>query len=343
MENSFNFVNMNSNDNFSDFDGADIQELIYQLDKYYLELRDKLNFNPNITFGLELEHENISKISKRAYTDKFYRLNLFNEDWRLDEDGSLNNGFEIISPILKDTIKNWKDLSVICEFINKYAEVGPHTAGHVHVGTQVLGYKLNDWLKFLKLWAVYENIIYRFTYGEYLTKLFGITYCEPYAVNFLGMSNTYNNYSYLDIESLIGHLSRNRSQAVNFQNVDYYSKRFEDGNTIEFRCPNGSLNPVVWQNNVNLFISLLKYSKSKNFDFDTIEKRNLMDLYAVSSKRYKLYDQIFLPQAIEFCDLVFKKNIDKIYFLKQYLKGFETDNYTFGKIKKTSEFTKIKK
>lgn len=35
----------------------------------------------------------------------------------------------------------------------------------------------------------------------------------------------------------------------------------------------------------------------------------------------KLYGEIFLPEALEFSDMIFDNNLDKVYFLKQYLKN----------------------
>ena len=37
--------------------GIDLQELLYRLDNYYLELRDHLGLSNNDTFGLEIECE----------------------------------------------------------------------------------------------------------------------------------------------------------------------------------------------------------------------------------------------------------------------------------------------
>ena len=51
-----------------------------------------------------------------------------------------------------------------------------------------------------------------------------------------------------------------------------------------------------------------------------------------------MYDEIFLDQALEFADLIFTNNLDKIYFLKQYLKGFELAN---EKKKIADPFTRI--
>ena len=341
MENNFTFFNLNGKDEFSKLNGSDLQELIVQLNDYYLDLRESLGFDKSITFGLELEFEKM-KVKVETLFDIFSKLEV-SYLWNNSSDGSLVKGWEIQSPIFKDNPDTWRELSTVCEFVSSYAKVGKHCAGHVHVGTHVLGYEIDTWLKFLKLWSVYENIIYRFSYNEYLNKLPGICYCSPTAVKFYDLMKSYSERKDTDIDDLICSLSHERAQAVNFQNVNTNHKRQYYGNTIEFRCPNGTLNPVVWQNNVNLFAKLILYSKSNNFDEDIIEKRNNKELSRVCEPRYSLYNQIYLEQALELCDLIFDRNIDKIYFLKQYLKSFQTVDSEDKKMKKTLKFTKSKK
>ena len=114
--------------------------------------------------------------------------------------------------------------------------------------------------------------------------------------------------------------------AVNFNHIDcdFESdlKRIEEFRkrcTIEFRCPNGTLDPAIWQNNVNLFAKMLYYSGSTSFDDDTVQKRHEIILTRFADLQY--YDEIYLEQALEFCDIVFTNNLDKINFLKQYLKS----------------------
>jgi len=45
------------------------------------------------------------------------------------------------------------------------------------------------------------------------------------------------------------------------------------------------------------------------------------------------YSEIFLDQALELSDMIFDTNLDKIYFLRQYLKSYEVGNYIFEKAK----------
>ena len=48
--------------------------------------------------------------------------------------------------------------------------------------------------------------------------------------------------------------------------------------------------------------------------------------------------RMFLKKAIELGDLIFDNNLDKVYFLRQYLKSFEIGNNTLEKAK---QFTKV--
>ena len=47
-----NFINLNSNDQISSMNKKDLNEFLRLLNSYNLELREKLNFDNNITFGM---------------------------------------------------------------------------------------------------------------------------------------------------------------------------------------------------------------------------------------------------------------------------------------------------
>ena len=46
------------------------------------------------------------------------------------------------------------------------------------------------------------------------------------------------------------------------------------------------------------------------------------------------YSFLYLEQAIEFVDMIFDNNLDKIYFLKQYIKDISEEERSFFKTKK---------
>ena len=120
-----------------------------------------------------------------------------------------------------------------------------------------------------------------------------------------------------------------RKKCVNFTNVSnlqpYVYNMERERNTIEFRSPNGTFDPVVWQNNVNFLVKLMLYCKSDKFNSELIDSKiNLMKDGMIFS--FDKYSRIYMDQAIELCDLMFDNNEDKIYFLRQYIKSYEVSS-----------------
>ena len=65
----------------------------------------------------------------------------------------------------------------------------------------------------------------------------------------------------------------------------------------------------------------MKYASSSSFDNDLVSKRfESIDVERVS---LSYYSNVFLEEALELCDMIFDNNLDKIYFLRQYLKYYE--------------------
>ena len=327
----FDYISPLDNDKFTKLSGDELQTLIVLLDDFYLELRNRLDLSNNVTFGLELEFENCNGINVH---DEL--IDLFEErKWLLKNDGSLKNGGEITSPVLKDEELSWVELKRVCEALTKTAEIGPNSSSHVHIGAHILEKRQDYYIKFLKLWAAYENIIFRFCYGEYDSYRPNIVkYARPVAKKLASSCKKFEDGD-LAFYNLLINLKSSRYQAVNFDNVSFNSSEcFAHYNTIEFRCPNGTLSPAIWQNNVNLFTNLLEYSKNKDYDKELILYRQ--NKQAEHYEDLNWYNKIYLNEALELCDILFDKNIDKVYFLKQYLKSFED-------IKNNSEYKKCKK
>lgn len=323
----FHFIKPEGNDQLSGLKARDLQELLYYIENYYLELRNCLGFDDNITFGLELEFENAMKDRIERKLEEY----CLDHIWRMGRDGSLHNGAEINSPILKDQSDSWHQLKRVCQIVSQHAIIGKSSGGHIHIGTQVLGNKTESWMNFIKLWSIYENIIYRFVYGDYLSARPSMKkYAEPMAKNFWKDYQSMLEYDSLTLYDILRKVSHQRYQAVNFNNVSSFSE-FRSDNTIEFRCPNGTLEAVIWQNNVNLFVHLLQYSKSEGYNDDMIQKRRMINQDHYSSLDF--YDEIYLQQALELCDMIFTNNFDKVYFLRQYLKSFEIGEKEFVKPK----------
>lgn len=333
INNIFSYIKSYDNNMFSSIEEDELIELLNFINNYDLILRNTLGLEKEDTFGIELEFEEVFKVS--SIREKLNEV-FHNSEWsKLRFDETLKYyGYEINSPVLRDSDGSWINLEKVCSVVKNEGVITNRCGGHVHVGAHVLGDNVNSWINFVMLWSVYENIIYRFCYGGYLTARANILeYAMPVNQFFWEEYLKYERKKNKDIKRFKKNISDCRCQAVNFFKVsDFGNEIF--GNTIEFRCPNGTVDPVIWQNYINLFVKLLKYCKSSNFNKDTILKRKHINKDVMDLSSYK---NIYLEQAIEFCDMIFDNNLDKVYFLRQYLKSFEVGNGCLAPAKK---FTK---
>ena len=213
----------------------------------------------------------------------------------------------------------WAELETVCEILkSEGALITEDCGGHIHLGKQLL--KLESYMNFIKLWFMYENIIFRFSYGEFnRNRILMNKYASPLRLNFWNIIDNEKKYDYS--VKIIHYLSQNRNLCINFQNILAGKK------TFEFRCPNSSLDPVIWQNNINFFAHLL--DKSNNVEIDEDKLKYIMKNYDTNPNDYI---KINLEEAQTLADIVFDKEIDKLYFLRQYVKD--------GNDERTSAFTK---
>ncbi len=328
------FVSLDSNDLFTHFRGVDLQELIVQIENYFLEYRDKLDLPNYLTFGVELEYENVLRKTVNSYV----AINLHN--WKSKGDGSLAFGGEVTSPIMTDQKKYWQELKKICEFLSKKKADTMHNAGgHIHLGVYILGNDVEAWRQFIKLYMIYESVIFRFIYGDKISgrkKLY--KYAPPISDKLYSYLSQINQAKDI-IEIRYSLPTNDRYYALNFCNVNFYDpKTSTNKNTLEFRSPNASTNAVIWQNNINTFAKMLMASKAKVMDEEFLDYK-LKNEYFTYSGNEQLYNNIYLKNALEFSDLVFDNNLDKIYFLRQYLKDFQ-DNYGIKTAVKAKRFIK---
>lgn len=307
----FKLIKPNENTLLSNMSKNMLDLFLEQLNNYNLEYRNTLNFKKTTTFGYEIEFEDadIDIIREYLYSKK--------EEWFLLFDPSLKKGAEIPTPILKDNEKTWKEIKKLCTFLKQHSKIKENCGGHIHIGKQVLGNSNKSLLNFLKLWSTYEHIIYYFSYGDNNKPREIIKeYAKPISNEFWQTYNEYKDNILVPKEEIIRKVTVIRNLGVSLKYLLPYER--PDIDTIEFRCPNGTLNPIIWQNNTNLFVKLLEYSKNPNFDNNKVQIRH-KKRETIYSKLDK-YNIVYLKDALELSDLLFTNNIDKIYFLKQYIK-----------------------
>lgn len=295
---------------YSQLRGKQLEELIEYIINAELTYRNDLGIDEQVSFGVEIEYER----ALRQIVDTYIKYKF--PQWHSKDDASLTLGGEITSPIIGDDEKHWRELKAICTFLKRLNVItNDNAAGHIHIGAQILGDDLESWRKFAKTYAIYEDILFRFLYGEMQKGRKKIkTYAAPISKMIIKSIDEINSSK--TPQELIWALPLyKKEKAINFTNVNIHDiARKKYKNTIEFRIPNGTVNEIIWQNNINALIKLLL--AQKNIDEEFLD-------YQITNENIPAsitYEEICLRKAIELVDLIFEEDIDKVYFMKQYLK-----------------------
>jgi len=346
----FEWLKPQENNMFSMFNDVDLMDLLVQLDKYYLEYRKVLDIDSGITFGIEIEIDKFILSIDKYWQFYIDLINLVGgKNWDVKNDITLKCGREITSSVLVDSIYTWQDIKKVCGYVSQYGEIDRTCSAHVHVGSQILGNNPLYWYRLFKLWSRYENVIYRFCYGEYLTHRDCIVECaKPTRMLFNRelslVKDRLDSISLLEMFYLIKPKDISQDMLKKY-GISYWHmladdeyNLFEDfgkfnyGCTMEFRVANGTYNEIIWQNLILFYIKLMEYCKSDNFNEDLFDDKDIL----FRNEDYDIWDysKIYLKQALELCDIIYDKNIDKVYFLRQYLKSCELSNRTFVKARK---------
>lgn len=294
-------------------------EYLNSLRNEAIKYRYNLNFDRNITFGIEIEYENLLKKFSDILLSNLKQENLFFKDWKSKEEidiqtyneyGEEING-EISSSILNDCLDTWKNLEhILIELRNHDGYVTDLSGGHIHIGAQILGENTKYWKNLLILWAIYEEEIIKFSTGEFNT-IRSKQSVHAKKLNKL-LTNNLDEILDINIKKPLFYLEKIRNiistrnnkdiflkkYSMNLGNVEKYN--FSYNNTIEFRCPNATLDEIVWQNNINFFVNFLQSCK-KEIDIEKL----LSNLKNTEDKSFQLVD------------LVFEKELDKKNFLIQ--------------------------
>lgn len=290
-----------------------------ELTEFEIPYRDKLTIPEDVRYGIEIEfkiddynedyilkNENDLVAARKLMLEKGY-------DYSYKINFESSNQIELISSVLKDDRNSWIELKNILRFIRDNKGYCTDDSGaHIHICKNIFNENPNNWLIFFKLWYIFEDYIFVFTNGKQdFTRKSADTYARKVCNICKTILNDYDLLNIIDIPYLI----HNKGNCINFNsnlfdNKGCYRKvldnnKFDKSNTIEFRCPNGTLEDVTWQNNINFFINLLLSCNDSNFD---IEKVNYLYKNKESATEFDLIN------------LIYKDELDKKCFLKQYYK-----------------------
>ncbi len=318
---------------FSSLDVSDKKRLIHELRDFYIPYRKSLDLPKYASFGGEIEfsikgydYSYKQNLKKAGYgsTTAFEFMNSIGTPkiWKIKDE--IGSRIEVETDVLGDDKDTWDTLKYLLSFlIEKGAYYNGEGGSHVHAGMQIIGNDFEKWKLFLKLWACYEEEIIRFTNGEY--------YFDREKMNFYADRSKKIIFEWLNDEELqrekrITNKLTYQEQNIDFSNPNNIKKYISpdkyfnnDKNvTVEFRSPNLTLNHIIWQNNINLFIKMMLAVTKEDFDLEKLEYRY------VNEKNVDILEKISSDEkAFELCDLIFDNDFDKHCFLRQYYKDFD--------------------
>ena len=208
-----------------------------------------------MTIGVEIESEGLAS---REEIEKIIGNLLKERTWELSSDITLINGTEAISPILRKDIASHEIYTVCNALYSLGQETSERCGGHIHIGADYLT-DLQDWKNLRNIWNNTEKILYIISNrkGE-IPRKGVLVYARPISGNDESKQETINLENESDLEKFI--VGTKIIQGTRYSGINYCNVGRKEKNTIEFRLPNGTLDPTTWIENINLFGGLVRVS-----------------------------------------------------------------------------------
>ncbi|MGN0966504.1 MAG: amidoligase family protein [Candidatus Coprovivens sp.] len=269
------------------------------LQNSFFRFRPTITMPKHINFGIELEMEGVTP-------QTVYHLvkNGLGGDWNVKVDQSLEllKNAEIVSPVLQNNKDTWILIKKMGKMLQKLNPDYNKSSFQVNFDGSLLP-TLEDRLRFLKLYAMYEDIIYRFSKGEDEQFRESIeTYASPIILSLKGVTK-------LEPEYAVEMFTNQKRYGVTFKT--------QNQDLIEFRTPNSTSNPALMQNYIVMFYYLLVYVMKNKYDKKRVDEYidNYSKLYILES-----YERENADKAIEFAKEIYPHQIDRTFFYHQYFK-----------------------
>lgn len=170
-----------------------------------------------------------------------------------------------------------------------------------------------DIINLLKLYSIYENVIYRFSRGNFpvLRKQKNVfKYARPIGKIF---SDKY--FSHDDLFSKYERLINSKAFGLSLKTLT--TNLYDPIKVVEFRTPNGTDNYDIWINYILFFSSLLIYVKSRQYEKDYIDY--MFDRREIINDIDKLVE-VNENKAKKLANSIFKNEVARAQFYDQYFK-----------------------
>ena len=226
-------------------------KIVEELDRY-LKIQPT-TLPKEMTIGVEIESEGPCNWENIRETIDEAEL-----DWVAKDDGSLQNGTEVVSTILTESTASMEIFKICQELRRLRQTTSKRCGGHIHIGADYMT-DIQDWRNLRTIWNNAEGIFYAISNAKGEIPRQGvIEYASPISKKDETFSETIKLDSEDDLEKyikLLKEIQGSKYSGINYRNVGSSGK-----NTIEFRLPNGTINPTTWVENINLFGGLIRTS-----------------------------------------------------------------------------------
>ena len=303
-----------------------IKELKLLNEKYQnaIKLQREVKFGVEIEFSDALKDDVIETVNKyinKIEKDKSSKYLIWNVTDELTVqkriDGKIYGG-ELVSPIFENDYQSWEKLKKIerCFKLENFS-FNDNCGFHVHFDT--FSFRNIGNMKFrrnlLKMWMLFEDIIYRTAYG----------YTNIERKNILKHALPTNYYIYKNINcfnddnifyDFLKRYAKERNYGLNLSNLHLEGIYIGEKHTYEIRCANALENLFLMQNTIKFYLNFFNYCDSRNFDEEYVNYllKSFEPMF-INRFREEKFDK-----ALSLANLIYEDEIDKMLFMKQYLK-----------------------
>lgn len=249
-------------------------------------------------FGLELE---VNGITTKEMNDIISGYS----NYKVQNDKSIiYTGSEIVTPILHNKKRELDELKEILLTVTKVPHNFEDCSLQINFDYSLIGNNEN-FEYFLKIFAIYEDIIFHYSIGStYYFRDSIDVYASPIRNYLLSYFN-----SEFPMDYLYEHFLNNKRDAISLKNT----KDKSDKSIIEYRSINGTLDYDEIIDYITFFyyltISYRRIDKEEiDYMFSKLNPMIYLDSYMIRK----------MKKAEKFADIVFTKEKDKSLFLSRY-------------------------
>ena len=256
-----------------------------------------------IPYGIEIEMESVDFLrGKRIISHKI------DKNWKIGVDKSLKgDGLELTSPILdnnKETLQRLKKISKTLQFL-----IPSFESSSFQINLSADSLNQDDFVYLLKIFSLYENIIYRYSCGiDGILRDCISLYSAP-------IERLFSEKYFMNANVIDSYFRFINSKAYGLSLKTLTDNNRDPIKVIEFRTPNGTVDFNLWMNYIVFFSSLLTTIIDKKYDAEYIDYIFLgMNFFQSMEEMLKVDEK----RAKELADLIFNCEEEKDIFYSQY-------------------------